>query len=597
MKKRILAFSLVILSVIMVLAGCSSKPLYEYDSYEKYILLGDINGIEINKSDIEDGIMDSFRNLYDVTKDNLKETTYNKDTDEIYIEKGDVVNIDYVGKKDGVAFEGGTANGSNLTIGSNTFIDGFEDGLVGYKVGDKPVLELTFPDDYHVEDLKGAAVKFEVKINSIKRIEYPEYNDENISKKTSYKSVAEFEKETRQTVLKNLIWQELYSSSKVKEYPKNELELYYEQNIQSYENMALLYQTTLSGYVAQQGMTMQQFYASMASQAQSQVKQELIVLRFIEANPEYKMDEATYNKELEALYNEYVAEQQFSGTLKEFQKQYDRKAIEITIYYDKVMDYLVTHYIEKDDVTKNGFVTDRVGIRYYVNNEFLKGWQELDIDGNGTKELYYFDADGYAPNNTKLEVVPKDGVDKKMIEFGEKGLYVGLYTGTIESSDGIKYYKDGVALTGKQELDLDTSIEGNEIYFFDTETGYMLKSGVAEINGTYYEFGVNGVMVSANGGRANGKYYDEKSKITRFFKNGKLLTGWIKYDSENNTAEPVAGISAADSTYFYCDSTTGVLAKDLRLLTVCATILTRKQAVTKVCTAEKLMRPTVQDSI
>lgn len=88
---------------------------------------------------------------------------------------GDTVNIDYVGKKDGVAFDGGTAEGQDLTLGSGRFIDGFEDGLVGHKKGEKLQLDLTFPENYGNEELNGAAVTFDVTINEVKRI--PELSD------------------------------------------------------------------------------------------------------------------------------------------------------------------------------------------------------------------------------------------------------------------------------------------------------------------------------------------------------------------------------------------------------------------------------------
>lgn len=82
-------------------------------------------------------------------------------------EEGDICNIDYTGYKDGEAFDGGSATGYNLTLGSGTFIEGFEDGLVGHKAGESVSLDLTFPEDYSSEELAGAAVTFEVTINAI----------------------------------------------------------------------------------------------------------------------------------------------------------------------------------------------------------------------------------------------------------------------------------------------------------------------------------------------------------------------------------------------------------------------------------------------
>lgn len=91
---------------------------------------------------------------------------------------GDTVNIDYIGKLDGEVFDGGTAQGFDLELGSNSFIDGFEAGLVGVKKGDKKDLNLSFPEEYsNSPDLAGKAVVFEVTVNSVKEEQIPELND------------------------------------------------------------------------------------------------------------------------------------------------------------------------------------------------------------------------------------------------------------------------------------------------------------------------------------------------------------------------------------------------------------------------------------
>jgi trigger factor len=93
-------------------------------------------------------------------------------------ENGDQVNIDYVGTQKKVEFPGGSAEGQDLILGSNSMIPGFEDGLVGVSAGDETVLKLKFPKDYHAEDLKGKAVQFAVKVNSVATKQMPEMNDE-----------------------------------------------------------------------------------------------------------------------------------------------------------------------------------------------------------------------------------------------------------------------------------------------------------------------------------------------------------------------------------------------------------------------------------
>ncbi len=104
---------------------------------------------------------------------------------------GDEVNIDFVGKKDDIAFDGGTAQGHDITLGSNSFIDGFEAGIVGHKAGDTFSLDLKFPEDYRVDDLAGAAVVFDVTLNAVKEPVFPEETDEWAAKVGPYTTPAE----------------------------------------------------------------------------------------------------------------------------------------------------------------------------------------------------------------------------------------------------------------------------------------------------------------------------------------------------------------------------------------------------------------------
>jgi trigger factor len=92
-------------------------------------------------------------------------------------QNGDRVNLDFVGKRDGEAFDGGSATGYTLQLGSGNMIPGFEDGIVGMSAGDTKVLPLTFPEDYQVESLKGAAVEFTITLNSVSEQKLPELTD------------------------------------------------------------------------------------------------------------------------------------------------------------------------------------------------------------------------------------------------------------------------------------------------------------------------------------------------------------------------------------------------------------------------------------
>ncbi len=106
---------------------------------------------------------------------------------------GDEVTIDFVGKKDDVAFDGGTATDYALTLGSNSFIPGFEEGIVGKNIGETFDLELEFPETYHVAELKGSKVVFTTTLKAVQEIALPEVNDEFATKAGPFKTVAELQ--------------------------------------------------------------------------------------------------------------------------------------------------------------------------------------------------------------------------------------------------------------------------------------------------------------------------------------------------------------------------------------------------------------------
>ena len=133
------------------------------------VTLGKYKKLDVKKEDIE------------VTKEEVEHEIKHMQEDykeiiikEGKIEDGDIAVIDFEGFKDGVAFDGGKGENYSLTIGSNTFIPGFEDQLIGLSAGDEKDIELSFPKDYHVEDLKGQPVVFKVKVHEVKQIKLPE---------------------------------------------------------------------------------------------------------------------------------------------------------------------------------------------------------------------------------------------------------------------------------------------------------------------------------------------------------------------------------------------------------------------------------------
>ncbi len=114
---------------------------------------------------------------------------------------GDETTIDFIGKKDGVAFDGGTATDYELKLGSKSFITGFEEGIVGHQPGDTFDLDLEFPKDYHAADLKGAKVTFTTTLKSIKEASLPEVDDKFAAKAGPFKSVDELKADIKRELI------------------------------------------------------------------------------------------------------------------------------------------------------------------------------------------------------------------------------------------------------------------------------------------------------------------------------------------------------------------------------------------------------------
>ncbi len=164
MKKRIISI-MTFLAVVGVLAGCGKAEESLQDmKVEKYVTLGEYKGIEVTVDPI--AVSDAEVEELVVAAYSSSVTVENGGITDRAVAVGDTANIDYEGKKDDVAFEGGTAAGQNLTIGSGQFIPGFEDGLVGVMPGETVDLNLTFPENYGNE-LAGADVVFTVTVNFI----------------------------------------------------------------------------------------------------------------------------------------------------------------------------------------------------------------------------------------------------------------------------------------------------------------------------------------------------------------------------------------------------------------------------------------------
>lgn len=252
---------------------------------EKYVKLGEYKGITLDKV------------VSVISEDDLAaqiDENLMKAAEEISggAEMGDLVTINFVGTKDGEAFDGGTANNYDLTLGSGGMIPGFEDGIVGMKKGETKDLNLTFPEDYHEPSFAGEDVVFKITCQKVRR--KAELTDEWAAKQGDYKSadayraaiktqMEEAAQKAAEEELKNSAWLRVVDSSEVLEYPQEDIEKQKKEYRKITQRFADQAKMELEEFVKSQNMTMEQFEASTQQYAELIVKQDLVIQAILDA--------------------------------------------------------------------------------------------------------------------------------------------------------------------------------------------------------------------------------------------------------------------------------------------------------------------------
>ena len=313
-------------------AKTDEKAPSDYGSVE----LGNYIGVEIPNIDtsVSDQDVDAQINT-ELQQDPDKEQITDRP-----VQEGDTVNIDYTGTKDGVAFDGGSAKGYDLVIGSNNFIEGFESGLIGHNVGEDVQLNLTFPSDYNNKDLAGAAVVFDVKINSISVSKPATLTDEWVSKHTAgaqttvdaYK--AEVKKQIEDQRKKSAEQQDQYNAltavMKNSTYKLNDKAVDYEYDsaMEPINNMIKQYGMTIEQYAQAYGTDEEGLKAKVREQAEERVTIDAI----------YKKEKMSLKDE---DYQKIIEASGLTTTKDELIKQYGKEKVEQAVKSYKVVNFLV----------------------------------------------------------------------------------------------------------------------------------------------------------------------------------------------------------------------------------------------------------------
>ena len=336
-----------------------------YDAGD-YVSLGDYMNMEVTL-DKDYQVTDDMVKNY-VNNNVIANYPYYVESDKTVVENGDVANIDYEGLLDGEAFDGGTAQDYDLEIGSGSFIDGFEDGLIGAEVGKETDLNLTFPEDYGNSDLAGKEVVFKVTVNAIKEkqdITYDTLTDEYVTYLSdklgaSYETVNDLTSDirtyleeqansSRTQAIRSAVIAKLPEVCTVNALPDGLLDARMQEYLKKFED-TYCKDTTLEDYLSSTyNTTVDDFKTQVPSEIETELDTQLI-LEAIAAVENIEFDEDGFNSYVSSLLSSYGYDSEDALYENYAQTAEDGKAYLQTIYLcNKALDRV----IENTNVTYN----------------------------------------------------------------------------------------------------------------------------------------------------------------------------------------------------------------------------------------------------
>ena len=260
---------------------------------------------------------------------------------------GDIATIDFEGFVDGVAFEGGKGTDYALTIGSHSFIDTFEEQLIGKNIGDEVEVNVTFPEEYHAEELKGKPALFKVTIKEIKVKELPELDDDFAQDVSDFDTLAEYKEDIKaklvekaEKVAKNEKEEKLIdaiiANSKM-DIPEAMIETQQDQMVREFANRIASQGLSFDQYMQFTGMTMDAMKEQMKPQALKRIQVRL-VLEAIAAKEAFEITEEDIEKELETMASMY---QMDIAKLKEIVSDNEKEAMKKDIAVSKAAELII----------------------------------------------------------------------------------------------------------------------------------------------------------------------------------------------------------------------------------------------------------------
>lgn len=253
------------------------------------VKLGTYKGVEVEKhvAEVTDAEVDAEIEKY--RDQNARSITIEDQP----VQDKDIIKLDYEGSVDGVPFDGGKAENAELVIGSHTFIDNFEEQLIGMNIGDEKDINVTFPEQYHAENLKGKAAVFKCKINAITRKELPEADDEFAQEISEFDTLAEFKEDIKKKILESKekelkqakedeVLAKVIETSEM-DIPDAMVENEARQMVEDFAQRLQYQGMPFDQYLKYSGMTAQQFVEQTKPQALKRVQARLVLEAIVDA--------------------------------------------------------------------------------------------------------------------------------------------------------------------------------------------------------------------------------------------------------------------------------------------------------------------------
>ena len=312
------------------------------------VKLGTYKGIEVEKVDTTVSGLEVDEEIDRVRRQNARKI----DVTDRAAKDGDITNIDFEGFVDGEAFEGGKGESYTLKLGSKSFIPGFEDQIVGHEIGEEFDVNVTFPEDYHSEDLKGKAAVFKCKLNSLQEEQLPELDDEYVSDISDVETVDEYkdsirkqleEKKEKQakTKIENAAIEKLMETSEM-DIPASMIEGQQESMLNEFKQQLSMQGMSFDMYSQYTGLNEETMLEQVKPEAEKRVKSRL-VLEAVSKAENIEVSDEDVDKKLEEMAAMYGIEvDKFKGYIGDKEKESIKKDIAV----EKAADFIVANIKE-----------------------------------------------------------------------------------------------------------------------------------------------------------------------------------------------------------------------------------------------------------